>query len=53
MIAEEFRQTMLRILVLSLTDMDKIIQEYEKQTGKKTSAEEINAAIDQLKNVRG
>jgi hypothetical protein len=52
MVTEEQRLRLLQILSFTLTDMDRIIAEL-KRRGITTTPEEINAAIDQLKQVRG
>ena len=53
MVTEQQRQQLLQVLSLTLVDMDQIIEQLEKLHGMKVTPEEILAAVDQLRQVRG
>jgi len=53
MVTEQQRLQLLSILAFTLTDMDQVVEGMSKKLGREVTAEEINAAIAQLKSVRG
>jgi U3 small nucleolar RNA-associated protein 14 len=53
MVTEEQRLQLLQILSIASLDLDNVSKKIEELTGKKITSEEINAAIKQLKSVKG